>query len=145
MQPKVLMFCSKPSREPLSTLPNPLYRLYPQHMPIRLGLVGWVKVCVEGIETTSITDGVEVLLNPPASEQRLCYNLVYKPDIDGMDPEQLEICLTQDAPRLVTSRKYKQDLDILLYDLILKANAKLAIPPSHGHLHKYFCWMRQQP
>jgi hypothetical protein len=114
-------------------------------MPVRFGLVGWVKSYVEGIETTSITDCVEVLLNPPASEQRLCYNLFYKPDIDGADPEQLEIYLTQDAPRLAISRKYKQDLDILLYDFILKANAKLAIPPSHGHLHKYFCWMRQQP
>jgi hypothetical protein len=54
-----------------------------------------VKVYVEGIETTSITDGMEVLHNPPASEQRLCYNLVHKPDIDRVDPEQLEIHLTQ--------------------------------------------------
>jgi acyl transferase domain-containing protein/NADPH:quinone reductase-like Zn-dependent oxidoreductase len=103
-----------------------------------------VKVYVEGIETTAITDGVEVLLNPPASEQRLCYNLVYKPDIDRADLEQLEVYLTQDAPRRATSSKYKQDLDLLLYDFISKANAELATPPSHGHLHKYFCWMRQQ-
>jgi hypothetical protein len=103
-----------------------------------------VKVYVEGIETTSITDGMEVLHNPPASEQRLCYNLVHKPDIDRVDPEQLEIHLTQDAPRHATSRKYKQELNILLYNFISKANAKLATPPSQGHLHKYFCWMRQQ-
>ncbi|KAF2690330.1 putative polyketide synthase [Lentithecium fluviatile CBS 122367] len=105
-----------------------------------------LRLFVERIETTLITDGLEGSQDPEAASPPLCWNVALKPELDCLDPERLDAILMQDTPRRAASRHYKSDLDRVLYYFIKKANDKLTASrvPQHGHLQRYYQWMQHQ-
>jgi NADPH:quinone reductase-like Zn-dependent oxidoreductase/ubiquinone/menaquinone biosynthesis C-methylase UbiE len=103
-------------------------------------------IFVNGIETTSITDGLDTS-ELSHSTPRLCWNITFKPDIQFMDPTSLRTYLTQGAPIRAASSQYYNDIDLVLQMFIKKALSKLnALDIKHfsGHIQHYHQWMMHQ-
>lgn len=106
-----------------------------------------LRVLVERIETTSIGDGLDALPTPSTATKRLCWNMVYKPDIDRLDPAKLEELLSESEPAANDLGRYFGELDIVLYTFLQDAQQELAeseLALCEGHLNNYYRWMKKQ-
>ena len=105
-----------------------------------------LRVFVEGIQTTSISDGLESSsMNPLVDRSaRLCWDIVHKPDMTLLQPDHLQTYLNQDVPTLANPAQYYKDFDIILYSFIKHTLAELkedSVANSSSHLEHYYQWM----
>lgn len=103
-----------------------------------------LRVFAEGVQTTSISDGLELSSAAAARSSRLCWNIVHKPDITLLEPGRLHKYLTQDRPILAISPQYYKNVDVILYIFIGKAVdklKKLGVAKYPDHLEHHYQWM----
>ncbi|CAI6335394.1 unnamed protein product [Periconia digitata] len=109
---------------------------------------GDLRVVGDGIETTAITDNTEDSTEGTDAHNRVCWNILRKPDIDLFQtPAAIEKYLTIDAPNVSPTSEYFRNLDVGLYAFLYKASMQLEKLPSRSsaeHLENYLHWMQSK-
>ncbi|ORY17862.1 putative polyketide synthase [Clohesyomyces aquaticus] len=106
-----------------------------------------LKLFAEGVETTLISDRVNVASQSSGPVSRICWNMDYKPDVRFLQNGPLEQYLVQNMPRQLLDAEFFHNLEKKLDWFLRNAHVQLeelGVVDLNSHLKFYRQWMKEK-
>ena len=106
---------------------------------------GNLKMDIRHMETTAVS-GNEVL-SEHSKVRKICFGMVWRPDIDLMSPEQITSYCKTNSADVVEPTSFYRELRLVLYHYAekgLRNTQDIDVKTLEPHMQKYVAWLKMQ-
>lgn len=107
---------------------------------------GHLLLCMENAEATTVATR-DASFQSGRDEKKMCYNMCWKPDLELLDPQQIQMYCEKSRPGREPAAEFYENLDLVLIMFMssaLKALKDGEHQVSQPHLRQYSRWLNEQ-